>query len=77
MAPSDSFDPRTWHGDDPAPTKGAAPATEPFSAPPRPAASHKWWLGPLLSGAVFAGGAALAYETRLERPVTGLQSAAD
>ena len=77
MVPSDSFDPRTWQGDDPAPVKGAAPVREPFPAPPRPAASHKWWLGPLLSAAILAGGAALAYESRVEGSLIGLQPAAD
>ena len=77
MAPSDSFDPRTWHGDDPAPVKGTAPVREPFPAPPRSAASHKWWLGPLLSAAILAGGAVLAYETRLEGPVIAVQLVAD
>ena len=77
MAPSDSFDPRTWQGEDPAPLTMTAAVREPTRETPPSAGSHKWWLGPLLSAAILAGGAVVAYETRPDPPANTVRSAAD
>ena len=72
MAPSESFDPRTWRRRDSAAASkpvialrsaAAAPVAGPVEAP-NSAATHRWWLGPALSAAILAGGALAAYETR-------------
>lgn len=77
MAPGDSFDPRTWKRDDPAPVRAAVTVREPARQAPAPAVSHKWWVGPLLSAAILAGGAAMAYADRADPPANALQPAAD
>ena len=41
----------------------AGPAEAPDSA-----GKHRWWLGPVLSAAILAGGALAAYETRSDAP---------
>ena len=72
MATGESFDPRTWKGDDTAPGVTPITAVEPAAAP-SPAltvsgARFRWWLGPALSAAIVAGGALAAYETRGNAP---------
>lgn len=66
MAPSDSFDPRTWQGEGPAPVTVTAAARESAPAPPPPGGSPKRWLGLALSAAILAGGALAAYATRAD-----------
>ena len=76
MGSGESFDPRTWKVGDP--TLAAAPAAAPpAAAEPRAAAAvswtvtgakFRWWLGPLLSAAILAGGAFAAYQTRGDTP---------
>jgi hypothetical protein len=63
MAPSDSFDPRTWNGEDTVAPPGPA-ALDPPAVRAGSGANSGWWLGPLLSAAVLAGGAFAAYQTR-------------
>ncbi len=66
MAPSDSFDPRTWQGEEPAPVTITAAARTPTPAPLPPDGSPKRWLGPALSAAILASGALAAYATRAD-----------
>ena len=68
MGSGESFDPRTWKGGESAP--GATPVTalkpDATAAPAQTVtrAKFRWWLGPLLSVAILAGGALAAYETQ-------------
>ena len=68
MASGESFDPRTWQRGDPAPAAAPVTAVKPAAvagaAQPDPVRASRWWLGPLLSAIVLAGGALAAYETR-------------
>ena len=76
MAPSESFDPRTWRRRDPAasttPVIASKPAEAARGAGPGearyPVGTWRWWLGPALSAAILAGGALAAYETRDAAP---------
>jgi hypothetical protein len=74
MAPTESFDPRTWKAGDPAPGATPVTAVKPAAAAPVPqtvsGAKFRWWLGPLLSAAILAGGAFVAYETRGDAPAS-------
>ena len=79
MTPSESFDPRTWLRRDSTPARKLVTALKPaVAAPVAPATSggkYRWWLGPVLSAAVLAGGAVAAYETRDASAVPRLPSA--
>ena len=72
MAPSESFDPRTWKKRDSASASRPVTAVNPTVAGPAEApdsaGKHRWWLGPVLSAAILAGGAVAAYETRSDAP---------
>lgn len=72
MAPSESFDPRTWQARGSASASKLVTALKPAAAAPvamaNSASSHRWWLGPALSLAILAGGALAAYETRGDAP---------
>lgn len=68
MGSGESFDPRTWKVGDPTPAVAPVAAAEPPAAAPVSrtvtGAKFRWWLGPLLSAAILAGGAFAAYQTR-------------
>lgn len=72
MASGESFDPRTWKAGDPTPAAAPVGAAEPPAAAPVArtvtGAKFRWWLGPLLSAAILAGGAFAAYQTRDDAP---------
>ena len=68
MAPSDSFDPRTWQGDDPALATAASAARPVPPVPPLAGTPPRRWLGLALSAAILAGGALAAYATRADAP---------
>lgn len=76
MTPGDSFDPRTWHPDDPAPVRADATVREPARERPPLAAQPGRWLGLALSAAILAGGAVAAYETRGDKPAVAAMPAA-
>ena len=72
MGSGESFDPRTWKGGDPTPAAAPLAAAEPRAAAPVSrtvtGAKFRWWLGPLLSAAILAGGALAACQTRGNAP---------
>ena len=72
MGSGESFDPRTWKVGDPTPAAAPLATAEPRAAAPAPrtvtGAKFRWWLGPLLSAAILAGGAFAAYQTRGDAP---------
>ena len=84
MASGESFDPRTWKGGESAPAATPAITPEPAAVvPPAQAvvvpvagARFGWWLGPVLSAAILAGGALAAYQTRGETPAVAAASSA-
>ena len=83
MASGESFDPRTWQGGDATPVGTPVTAVEPAAAAPvAPPVSYtvtgarfRWWLAPLLSAAVLAGGACAAYATRSDAPAVAASAA--
>lgn len=68
MAPSESFDPRTWRSDEPGAARGPAPVREPSPVKPMPPPQARRWLGFALSGAILVSGALAAYATRTDVP---------
>ena len=79
MASGESFDPRTWKGVDSAPGATTVTAVEPAAAPPPSqtvsGAKFRWWLGPVLSAAIVAGGALAAFETQGDAPAVAVSGA--
>jgi hypothetical protein len=63
MAPSESFDPRTWKREETAPAVTPATSVKPAIARPAAETGFRWWMGPALSLAILLGGALAAYAT--------------
>ncbi|MDP3674079.1 MAG: hypothetical protein Q8R44_03125 [Novosphingobium sp.] len=68
MAPSESFDPRTWRSDEPGQVKASPTVREPPRVQPMPPGQARRWLGFAVSAAILVGGAVAAYATRADVP---------